>query len=180
MNTVNQINEILNKMSNTDENVIALKNLVNNLQSTTIYMLKYKGEYLRFSIRSNGEGEFWNDITVSLTDDKYHPIWTTDNLMTAIYNKYISTDWYCSNVEETKHEKEFNVDDIEVVDTLGRIYKNKLFKVKTKAIIEAKLFKTKRLLNSIRKGECDGNNYLPLYEQHIVFQQIRNLNKKSK
>lgn len=122
--------EILEKMDQTDANVIALKQLLTSTSnSTKLYMLYYKGEPLRFYSYGNEDAEFCNGTTFQLTTDKTDPIWTTDDLITAVYNKYIQTPWYNSTLETLTHD--FKPEDLEVRDTEGKVYNRKLLTVYT-------------------------------------------------
>lgn len=116
--------EILEHMDQTDVNVIALKQLLSCSESSAkVYMLYYKGEPLRFTSYGNGDAEFCNATTFELTTDKTDPIWTTNNLIAAVYNKYIQTPWF--NSTETTLSHNFKPEDLEVRDTEGKVYNRK-------------------------------------------------------
>ena len=123
-----------------DENVISLKNILNSyINSTKIYTLRYKGKPVTFSINTHN-ADFSNGSTIYLGTDPTDPIWTTTDLTTAIYTKYISTPWYNSSMETPTHLFKWGQEDIEVVDNFGTVYNRKLLNNKTMAIIKAKIF----------------------------------------
>ena len=137
---IKQALNILDNMDSMDPNVITLKQLLeSHLNNSKVYMLRYKGKPVTFSINTHN-ADFSNGTTIYLGIDSTDPIWTTTDLTTAIYTKYISTPWYNSSMETPTHLFKWGQEDIEVVDNFGIIYNRRLLNNKTMAIIKAKIF----------------------------------------
>ena len=132
--------QILDNMDSMDPNVITLKQLLeSHLNNSKVYMLRYKGKPVTFSINTHN-ADFSNGSTIYLDDDGTDPVWMTTDLTTAIYAKYISTSWCNSSMETPTFKYKWKPEDIEVVDNFGNVYSRKLLKNKTMAIIRAKIF----------------------------------------
>ena len=146
-----------------DENTLALKNIINSiLNSSRIYMLYYKGKPLRFYTQTN-YGEFCNEISYYLTLDQDYPIWTTTDIRIAAYNKYVSTDWYNSEYNQTTHGGVMDPKDIQIVDNYGNVYDRKPLTIRTCHIIKHKIFGhqlNNELLNSPYYAGLYDNLYL--------------------
>ena len=178
MDRLQEIKKYLNNMNPKDENVIAVKALLDSIMSETkLYMLYYNGKPLHFTIDSNEGAEFCNDTTVELTDDDYYPIWTTNDVRIAAYVKYVSTDWYNSSVETPVNRYAGKV---EIRDSFGRIYNRKPLKFKTYAIIEAELFGDDDGLHRIKNwNNIDWDNqYLSVYQQTTYLDEVKDRLKR--
>lgn len=180
---------ILDHMDQKDADVITLKSILSSyIHSKKIYMLRYKGEFLNFRIDVNNT-EFANTSTIYLTNDSYYPIWTTDDIRIATYNKYISTPWYNSELNQTTHLYKYNPEDIEIVDSFGKVYNTRPMNNKTLAIIKDKIFGDSGYLKFIADGTMDTNGYAGYYNQMYLLQEAKirfnqglmkiNLNKPS-
>ena len=111
---LNEIRRILNNMDQNDVNVMAIKALLYSYQNDIkVYMLYYKGKPLHFEIHSTGDADFCNDTWVNLTNDDYYPVWTTTDIRTAAYVKYVSTEWYNSDVDCPEHK--YKPEELEIV-----------------------------------------------------------------
>lgn len=157
-----------------DENTLALKNIINSiLDSSRIYMLYYKGKPLRFYTQTN-YGEFCNAFSYHLNTDTEDPIWTTNDIRIAAYNKYVSTPWYNSDYNQTTHES-IKAENIQIVDNFGNVYNTKPLTIRTCHIIKHKIFGdqlNQELLNSPYYASLYDNLYL-LQEAKEQYQRKR-------
>lgn len=164
--------QILNNMYE-DENVLALKNIISSyVNSTKIYMLRYKGKPVTFYI-TNHDADFSNGSTVYLDTDSTQPMWTTTDLTTAIYAKYISTEWYNSSMETPTHQYKWDPQDIEVVDNFGKVYNRKLLSNRTYAILKAKVMQDKEYLNFLEDEEWCKKPVHCLWQQKTFLQEVK-------
>lgn len=144
--------QILNNMYE-DENVLALKNIISSyVNSTKIYMLRYKGKPVTFYINSH-DADFSNGSTVYLDTDSSQPMWTTTDLTTAVYAKYVSTEWYNSSIETPTHQHKWDPQDVEVVDNFGKVYNRKPLSNRTYAILKAKVMQDNEYLKFLEDEE---------------------------
>lgn len=156
---------ILNKMDDTDENVLALKNIISSyVNSTKIYMLRYKGRPVTFYINTHA-ADFSNGSTVYLDTDSSQPMWTTTDLINAVYAKYVSTEWYNSSMETPTHLHKWDSQDIEVVDNFGKVYNRKPLSNRTYAILKAKVMQDKEYLKFLEDEEWCKQPCHSLYTQ---------------
>lgn len=155
---------ILDKMDDTDENVIALKSvLLSYANGTKLYMLKYKGEFVTFNMNTHNS-DFSNGYTVYLSNDKTNNIWTTDDIRIASYVKYVSTPWFNSTIITPTHD--FKPNDLEIVDNNGKIYNRKPLTYKTLAIIKSKIYNDNGYLKLINNKDINENDiFESVYEQ---------------
>ena len=178
VNIVKELNKILENMDSTDANVIAMKALLDSYTSgTNLYMLRYNGKYLTYSISTNSDdAEFCNSYVCYLSTDGDDPIWTTNDIRVAVYNKYCTTEWYNSdteNVVKVGRLKDINPEEIEIVDVLGRVYNRKPLTLKTKAIIYDKIYGDDWLVRQIDRDPSCANNVLSLGEQRYILEEAK-------
>lgn len=179
MDKLQEIKKYLNNMDPNDENVIAMKALLDSIISETkLYMLYYNGKPLHFTMTNNGDADFCNDMTVELTDDDYYPIWTTNDVRIAAYVKYVSTDWYNSSIETPVNR--YVKEELEIRDSFGTIYNRKPLKFKTYAVIEAELFGDDDGLHRIKHwNNIDWDNqYLSIYQQTTYLDEVKDRLKR--
>lgn len=169
---LNKALQILNNMYE-DENVIALKNIISSyINGTKTYMLRYKGKPVTFSI-SVHNADFSNESTIYLDTDSTDPIWITTDLTTAVYAKYISTEWYNSSMETPTHKYKWDPEDIEVVDNFGKVYNRKLLTNKTMIMIKAKIYQDKEYLKFLEDKEWCNRPIHSLWEQKTLLQEAK-------
>lgn len=172
VNIVKELNKILENMDSTDANVIAIKTLLDSYTSgLKIYMLRYKGQPLHFTVDSNGDAEFCNSTRVALTRDDYEPIWTTTDIRIAAYVKYYGTEWYNSSVEQPEHH--YKPEELEIIDSMGNVYNRKPLMMKTKAIIYDKLFNDDWLIRQIKAQPEYENTPMSFYEQTYFLEEVK-------
>lgn len=175
---LDQMIEILNTMEE-DGNVKALKALVNAMkQESRIYFLEYKGKKLHYTINEHG-ADFSNGSTYYLNTVEDDPVWCTDDLITAVYAKYISTPWYNSSMETPTHDS-IKAEDIKVVDNYGKVYNRKLLKNKTIAILYAKIKNDKGLLPECEDEKWANTYWHSLYDQQNILQEMKERYHKNK
>ena len=174
---LNKSLQILNNMYE-DENVLALKNIISSyVNSTKIYMLRYKGRPVTIYIWSH-DADFSNGSTIYLDADSSQPIWTTTDLITAVYAKYVSTEWYNSSMETPTHLHKWDPQDIEVVDNFGKVYNRNLLKNKTIAILYSKIKGDNGLVSKIQDEEWANTYWHSLYDQQNILQEMKELYQK--
>lgn len=171
-----QMMQILDTMEE-DGNVKALKVLVNAMkQESRIYFLEYKGKKVHYTIDEHN-ADFSNGYTVYLNTDESDPIWCTPDLITAVYAKYISTQWYNSSMETPTHNS-LKPEDIEVVDNYGKVYNRKLLKNKTIAILYSKIKGDNGLLSELQDEKWANTYWGSLYDQQNILQEMKELYQK--
>ena len=164
---LNQALQIIENMPK-DANTLALKNIINSvLDSSRIYMLYYNGEALRFYIRKN-QGDYYNEVSYHLNLDSRNPIWITNDIRIAAYNKYVSTRWYNSNYNQTCHEA-IKAENIQIVDNFGKVYNRKPITNGTVNIIKYKIFNCGYLNRQLRKDP----SYASLNENLYLLKQAK-------
>lgn len=167
------INNILQKLDETDPSVLMLKKLFASIENgKTFYFLRYKGQDMTYYINYHG-ADFSNEITYYLHIDKTDPIWVTEDLITAVYAKYISTEWYNSSLETPTHSGKYNPEDIEVVDNYGRIYNRKLLTNKTIAILYSKILNDQGLVRNLKDEQWCNQYWQSLYTQKFFLQELK-------
>lgn len=170
-----QINEILNNMDQTDGNVIALKALIKALATENrVFLLKYNGKYLHYETWSHDNCEFCNAISYHMTTDDFEPVWSTTDLITAVYAKTINTPWYNSKLETPTWSKDIDLTKVQVVDNYGKVYNRKLLTYKTKAILYSKIRGENYYLKQIeRYPELATTPIDSIYEQQELLNEMK-------
>lgn len=164
---LNQALQIIKNMPE-DANTLVLKNIINSvLNSQRIYMLYYNGEPLRLYTRKN-EGDYCNEVSYHLTFNSCDPIWITNDVRIAAYNKYVSTDWYNSDYNQTCHEG-IKAENIQIVDNFGNVYNRKPITNGTVNIIKYKIFNYGYLNRQLRKDP----SYASLNENLYLLKQAK-------
>ena len=174
---LDQMMEILNNMEE-DGNVKALKALVNAMkQESRIYFLEYKGKKLQYTINEHN-ADFSNGSTIELCVNG-DAIWSTDDLITAVYAKYINTPWFNSSMETPTHDS-IKAEDIKVVDNYGKVYNQKPLTNKTIAILYAKIRNDKGLLRECRDEKWANTYWSSLYDQKEILKEMKERYQKNK
>ena len=170
-----QINEILNNMDANDGNVIALKALIKALTTENrLFFLKYNGKYLHYETWSHDDCEFCNAISYHMTTDEDEPVWSTNDLITAVFAKTINTPYYNSTMETPTWSKTIDLSKVQVVDNYGKVYNRKLLTYKTKAILYSKIRGENHILNLIKQNpELADKPIDSIYEQHFLLEDMK-------
>lgn len=166
-----QMLNILEQMDLRDANVQALKTLVTSqMLNKKIYHLQYKnGNPVMVNVVSNLDAEYCNDTTVSLNDHG-ECIWYTDSLLIAAYNKYVSTPWFNSDMEQCEHS--YNPEDVNIVDNDGKVYNTKPLTNKTIAMIKDYMQPCNRVKNADEEWL---NSYANLTNYYVI-EECKNFN----
>lgn len=166
---------ILNGMDQEDTNVQTLKTLISaTLQKNRVFYLEYEGKKLCYKIL-NHDAEFSNGSTFYLSTDLTDPIWCTPDLITAIYAKYVNTEWYNSTLETPTRMEHIDTDKIKVVDNYGNVYNRKLLNNRTIAILESKIKHDDWLMAYIKDREWCNKPWKNLYDQQCILQNMKRL-----
>lgn len=166
---------ILNEMNQEDINVQTLKTLISaTLQKNRVFYLEYEGKKLRYYITVH-DAEFSNGSTFYLSTDLTDPIWCTTDLVTALYAKFVNTEWYNSTMETPTRSKDIDAIKIKVVDNFGNVYNRKLLNNKTIAILESKIKQNNYLLSHIKDEEWCSKPWKNLYDQQCILQNMKRL-----
>lgn len=176
---LNQINYILSKMNQYDLNVHALRALIKSSETgEKVYFLRYKGKLLTCTkIYDSG------CLGDCFLGEDYDQVWSTKDLITAIYAKNVNTPYYNSTVDTPCHTRKLNSKKIEVIDNYGNVYNRKLLTNKTMAIIRAKIYKDNGYLEYLEDKEWANSPIESLYEQKYMLEEAKkryNLRAKGK
>ena len=166
---------ILDGMDQEDTNVQTLKTLISaTLQKNRVFYLEYEGKKLCYKIL-NHDADFSNGSTFYLTTDSDYSIWCTTDLITAIYAKYVNTEWYNSTLETPTRAENIDTDKIKVVDNYGNVYNRKLLNNKTIAILQTKIKQDNYLLCYIKDEEWGSKPWENLYDQQHFLEDMKKL-----
>ena len=166
---------ILDGMDQEDTNVQALKTLISaTLQKDKVFYLEYEDKKLTYYVTAH-DAEFSNGCTFYLSTDLTDPIWCTTDLITALYAKFVNTEWYNSTMETPTRSKDIDANKIKVVDNFGNVYNRKLLNNKTIAILQSKIKQDNYLLNYIKDGEWGSKPWENLYDQQHFLEDMKKL-----
>lgn len=166
---------ILNGMNQEDTNVQTLKTLISaTLQKNRVFYLEYEGKKLCYTI-VNHDAEFSNGSTFYLSTDLTDPIWCTTDLVTALYAKFVNTEWYNSTLETPTRMEHIDTDKIKVVDNYGNVYNRKLLNNRTIAILQSKIKHDDWLMAYIKDREWCNKPWENLYDQQCILQNMKRL-----
>lgn len=174
---LNQINYILDKMNQDDLNVQALRALIDSINTKEkVYFLRYKGKLLT----CDAPYDFHESQGCFLGEGR-DGVWSTKDLITAIYVKNVNTPYYNSSIDTPCHDRNLDSNKIEVVDNYGNVYNRNLLTNKTMAIIKAKIYKDNGYLRYLKDKKWANSPINSLYEQkHMLENAKREYNLRTK
>lgn len=166
---LNQVNQILDKMEQDDPNVQALRTLINSTEiGEKVYFLRYKGKLLTCTrIYDHG------CLGDCFLGEDYDEVWSTKDLITAIYVKNVSTPSYNSCLDTPCHNRNLVSKKIEVIDNYDNVYNRKLLTNRTMAIIKAKIYKDNGYLRHLKDKKWANSPINSLYEQKYMLEDAK-------